>query len=121
MTEETNPNVDKLIRVPPALLEAVAEDPAAAQPVFRAKAVLMAHELFMRRDTMSTVQQIGLMENFAKLGNLTPKVALADGNSGAGFSINIVLPGHEGKSKSIVIEPTIETDVIEMEVEASDE
>lgn len=101
MSDETNPAVAKHVQVPPALLEAVAEDPSAAQPVFRVKTLLLAHELYQKRHTMTAQQQMALMESLAKMGNINPKENTAARSGGPGVSINIVLPGHKDKSVTV--------------------
>lgn len=97
MIDDQNPAVSKHVQVPPALLEDVARDPAAAQPVFRAMALIQAHELFMQRANMSVSQQTQLIETFSKMGDMAPRKEVANGGNGApGFSLVINLPSVDG-------------------------
>jgi hypothetical protein len=112
--DDQNPAVQKKINISPQLLEAVAEDSAAAQPVLRAQAFMMADEMFRTRHQMSLPQRISLMESFAKMGNLNPKAIDVGGAAGSGFSINITLPGHQ-KTQSVTIEAVPTEKVIEAE------
>jgi hypothetical protein len=108
MSDEQNKAIDQHIAVPPAVLEAVAADPAAAQPIHRAQAMKLSHELFVNRRSMSIPQQMQLMETLAKLGNLAPKTTVDPNQQGSGISINIVLPGHKEKSVTVESVQTIE-------------
>lgn len=106
MNDQDNPAVASKIAVPPALLEEISEDPTAAQPVFRAMTMIQAHELFMKREDMTTPQKMALMESLAKMGDMTPKNT-AITPTGAGFSVNIVLSAAP-QTKPAVIDVTPE-------------
>lgn len=110
MIDDQNPAVSKHVQVPPALLEDVARDPAAAQPVFRAMALIQAHELFMKRGDMSVSQQTQLIETFSKMGDMAPRKEVATGNGGPGFSVNIVLSSASQKPAEVTVEPVTHED-----------
>lgn len=103
MTEEPlNPAVVKHTAVPPALVEAVAKDAAAAQPALRAMAIVQFTELHSMRHLFTPPQRMQLAESVAKLGGMAPKQEPSTSSGGA-VTINFLRSGSE---KSVTIEAT---------------
>lgn len=107
-TSENNPAVAKHTAVPPALVEAVAKNAAAAQPVIRAMALVQLVELHQARHLYTPVQRLQLAEMNAKLGDMIPKQAAVQAPTGA-VTINFI----RSNDRSV----TIEADGVTMEGE----
>jgi hypothetical protein len=95
---------NRLTHVPPAIVDMVREDPEKLRQVARSMAAMNLHNLFQRvqnRDT-STKDRLEFQTLLNKMSGLDVKENAA--STGAGFSINIVLPGH--KDKTVTVEST---------------
>ncbi len=104
-TETPNPAITKRTQIPPALIEAVMGDAAAAQPAIRAQALVQLHELHTMRNTFTASQRMQLAELTSKLGDMVPKAQTQSGGSGA-VTINFIRSSSE---KSVTIEATAVT------------
>jgi len=78
--------------VPPALVDAVREDPAAIQPAARVMALTLLHEQFVESPGYTPAQKLALVEHLSKMGNLVPKERSLSEQPGSGVSITINIP-----------------------------
>ncbi len=104
-TDLTNPAVAKHTAMPPALIEAIQEDPALIQPIARAMGAINLNNLFVKvtHPDASITQQMEFQRLVNKLGRLEPEATVAA--PGAGFSITINIPD-TATSKATTIEAT---------------
>lgn len=99
-TEPQNPAVTRHTAVPPALIEAVAQNAAAAQPAIRAMALVQLTELHGMRHNMTPVQRMQLVEINTKLGDMVPRAAQAAASGSGAVTINFI----RSNDKSVTIE-----------------
>jgi hypothetical protein len=92
---EQNPAIAVRTAIPPALVEAVMSDAAAAQPAIRAQALVQLHELHVMRHNMTPNQRMQLAELTSKLGDMTPKAQKQEGGGG-NVVINFIRNGDKG-------------------------
>ncbi len=89
--DSANPAVTAQTRIPPALLEAVADDPAVGRRMFRKMMMVQAdklHRLSLDPNTATSLR-LQIAEWFSKNADFAPKALAANASAGPTFSINI--------------------------------
>ena len=107
---------------PPALVEAIHDDPAMFAPAARVMAFTMVHEQYVRRGEMTFAQQQALAETLLKAGKVDGKAPEALSAAGTGYQLVINIGGASPSSetfKGVTIEQT--TAAIEITPDTSEE
>lgn len=103
--ENANPAVSAQTRIPPALLEAVADDPAVGRRMFRKMMMVQAdrlHRLSLDPNTSHAIR-LQIAEWFSKNADFVPRAVGANASAGAPSAIlNINFSGDMGASKVAV-------------------
>jgi hypothetical protein len=92
--------------LPPALVEAIRDDPNMMQPVARVYAATVMHEMFKESKGYTPAQKKDFVELCAKVGDLQPKKDVAQ-NTGPAFSIQINIPGQPTTGVTIDANPAL--------------
>lgn len=95
--------------LPPALVEAIRDDPAMIGPMARVYGATVLHDMFVLSKTFTPAQQKDFVDLCAKLGDMVPKQKVDAQAAGAQFSIQINIPAVEDNpATSRVIEAQYE-------------
>lgn len=100
-----NKAVEKLISMPPALLEAIVNDPKEMAKLARAWTAHGMHQVAANLHLYSPAQKMQFLELASRIGDLHPQKQAVLANQGAGFAVNIVL---SQAPDSIRVEKTVE-------------
>lgn len=111
MSDDTpqNPAIAKLLRLPPAVLEEISENPESLTKLSRVQLALVQEKLtrqYLDNAEASVAQGTAVHEALRKVSNLEPRQA--GGPAGGGFSITINIPTQtDDKSPAIDVTPTL--------------
>lgn len=94
--------VEKLISMPPALLESIIEDPKEMERLSRAWFGHGAHQVAMNFHNLTPAQKLQFLELLSRVGNVLPQKQAAPTGEGGGFSLTINLPTALGGNPQVI-------------------
>jgi len=92
--------------LPPALVEAIHDSPEVMQPMARVYAARVLHEMFKESGAYTPGQKRDFLDICTRLGDLDPKKRQEEKQAGAGFTINITIPGQPTSGVTVQGEAT---------------
>ena len=93
LMEMTKHSLRPDLNPPPALVEAIHDDPAMFAPAARVMAFTMVHEQYVRRGELSITQQQVLAETLLRAGKMDGKGQEVTGGVGSGYQLVINIGG----------------------------
>lgn len=103
-------NADDEDELPPALLEAIHEDPAKMAPMARKFAAEVLFDMFQESPSYTPAQKRDFVDICARLGDLDPKKRADNAEVGSKFSVTINIPQQVGGP---AIQPIIVEQVVQ--------
>lgn len=103
-----NPAIAKHFDIPPALVEAIHDDPAAFAPAARVMALQTIHEMYVDRDVLTPTQKKDFAELLLKAGKIDGRGQEVSGAGQERFHITFNIPsapGQQSASISMAAEP----------------
>jgi len=104
--DTTNPAVAKYDTLDPRAIEEIHTDPSNAGALYRTMAIINDYEVYCMRTALTPAQRMEASSNWAKRGGLEQKQVADHGAGGAGFTINITIPGQPTSGVTVQGEAT---------------